>query len=54
MGRVESLVALPKTNGVEVLKIPMCKQGQMKLSDKGWQLLQTALGDYLNELICTY
>lgn len=34
MGRGEGLVALPKTNGVEVLKVPICKPGQMKLSDK--------------------
>ena len=46
MGSGEGLVALPTTNEVEVLKIPICKQGQMELRDKERMgLFQTTLGD---------
>lgn len=46
MGRGEGLVALLTTNEGEVLKILICKQGQMELHDKERMgLFQTALSD---------
>lgn len=46
VGSGEGLVTLPTTNEVEVLKIPICKQGQMELRDKERMgLFQTTLGD---------
>lgn len=41
MGRGEGLVGLHTTNEVEVLKISICKQGQMALAiKKGWDFFR--------------